>query len=314
MLKFTRKCFSKTILITGGNKGLGLEVAKKLLEKELKSTFSTNNLNSNNEKTKETYNIILTSRDTERGLNAIKELKHNFNLENLPSEKIKFHQLDISNESSINGCIEFLKNLKKNEIQNDQGIIDILLNNAGAAYPGILKINIDVYNHIFTTNVFGTMRFTEIIIAENLLKENSKIIFLASSLGRIARLGEKIQSEFNNENLTKENLIEFSQRFKNSIINKTYFEEGWGKHVYALSKIIVKKYAEILAEDKNLRKKQIQVYSCCPGWTKTDLGGHNASRTLEEGVVTVLYLIELEHFIREELQGKFFYDCQIAEM
>jgi len=43
MNKFSFKLFSsKTILITGSNKGLGLEVAKKLLEKE----FNPNSSNS----------------------------------------------------------------------------------------------------------------------------------------------------------------------------------------------------------------------------------------------------------------------------
>jgi len=331
MIKITQRFLSsKTILITGSNKGLGREVAKKLIETELKESNPSSPLNSTqnhqNQKTKNSkkisYNFILTARDSKRGLDSIANLKQNFSLSNSlcdDDNKIKFHQLDISNKDSISECIAFLKALKQKNIneggaQENEGIIDILLNNAGAAYPGILKINLDVYNHIFPTNVFGTVNFTEQIIKENLLKEKSKIIFLASSLGRLSRLGEHIQAQFNKDDLTKENLFELSEKFKFSIMNKTYFQEGWGKHAYGLSKVIVKKYAEILGKDVDLLRKQVQVYSCCPGWTKTDLGGHNATRSLEEGVVTVLYLIQLEHQIQQQVQGKFFYDCQVAEI
>jgi len=281
-----------------------------------------------------TYNLILTSRDIQKGLQSIDNLKDYFKITNFPQNKIIYQQLDISNENSINNCLQFLKNLKKenkknfnSEIENnidfngdntnnveDEGLIDILLNNAGVAYPGNPKINIDIYNKIFSTNVFGTINFTEKIIIENLLKKRSKIIFLSSYLGRINRLGEKLKNEFLSNKISKNDLFEISDRFSDSIINKTYLEEGFGKHIYALSKIIIKKYSEILGNNQNLMDKDIQVYSCCPGWTKTDLGGQNASRTLEEGVVTILYLIELEHKINKNFQGKFFYDSEVSEM
>jgi len=330
MINFSKKnILSKTILITGSNKGLGFEVAKKLLAKELKKDFENKISNINNSLSNTTYNLILTARNSEKGMKSIDELKVYFNVNNFPINKINFHQLDISDDKSIDRCVEYLKYLKNEKYKNlksensniniyenntnNNGIIDILLNNAGVAYPGN-KINLEIYNQVFSTNVFGTIGFTEKIINEELLNKNSKIIFLSSSLGKISRLSIKIQAEFSDEKLTKEKLYEFSERFKNAIINKTYFEEGWGKHIYALSKIIIKKYAEILAKNINILEKEIQVYSCCPGWVKTDLGGPNASRTLDEGVITILYLIELEHILNKEYQGKFFMDCKVVDV
>ena len=42
------------------------------------------------------------------------------------------------------------------------------------------------------------------------------------------------------------------------------------------------------------------------------MGGANASRSVEEGIQTILYLINLENKVNIELQGKFFYDCKIS--
>nr|WP_250124028.1 hypothetical protein [Chroococcidiopsis sp. CCMEE 29] len=35
------------------------------------------------------------------------------------------------------------------------------------------------------------------------------------------------------------------------------------------------------------------VNSVCPGWVKTDMGGSNAPRTLEQGVDTIVWLATL---------------------
>ena len=296
-LKIINKKFSN-ILVTGANKGLGFEVIRKLVDDDLK------------ENNKETYNIVLTSRDQEKGIQAIQNLKLIFNENNNLEEKLQYYQLDITKKDSIENCISSLK-VKNDKNSNEAGIIDILLNNAGVAYPGN-KISVDIFEDIFSTNVYGTIDFTEKILIEKLMRKNSKIIFLSSSLGKISRLCEKIKSEFEDENITTEKLIEFSERFRNSIINKTYFSEGWGKHIYALSKIMVKKYANILTKHQYILDNNIQVYSCCPGWVRTDMGGANASRSVEEGIQTILYLINLENKVNIELQGKFFYDCKIS--
>lgn len=298
----------KTILITGANKGLGFGVAKELLEKELfQSSLSNKDKNANITDNKIQYNVILTARSQERGLASMKNLLDHFaELKiKISSNKLKFFQLDVVSNDSIS---EFITKMKDENLA-----IDILLNNAGVAYPGN-KISLEIYNHIFSTNVFGTINFTEKIIAENLIKDKGKIIFLASSLGKISRLSENIQINLASPDITEETLFNISDKFKNSIINKTYMQEGFGKHIYALSKILIKKYAEILARKQQIVQKNIQVYSCCPGWVKTDLGGYNASRTIEEGIITILHLIELEHRINNDFQGKFFYDCQVTNI
>lgn len=66
---------TRVAIVTGGNKGIGLAVVRGICKE-----FSGD--------------VILTSRDSERGLTAVKQLEG----EGL---KAKFHQLDINSHDSI---------------------------------------------------------------------------------------------------------------------------------------------------------------------------------------------------------------------
>ena len=88
---------SKTVLITGANRSIGLETAKQLSEKGL---F-----------------VYLGSRNLENGEKVVKEL----NEKGFPN--IKAIEIDVTNPDSISAA--------KNIIENEQGKLDILINNAG---------------------------------------------------------------------------------------------------------------------------------------------------------------------------------------
>src|SRR5436305_14254395 len=52
-----------------------------------------------------------------------------------------------------------------------------------------------------------------------------------------------------------------------------------------------------------LRADHIAVNSMCPGWVRTDMGGSNATLSVEEGADTAVWLA---HEAPHELTGKFF--------
>ena len=87
---------SKTAIITGANKGIGLAVAKNLISKN--------------------YQVILACRDITKGKMAQEFLGSN----------TKFLELDLSRPSSIS---QFVK-----QINSDYSEIDVLYNNAGLIY------------------------------------------------------------------------------------------------------------------------------------------------------------------------------------
>src|SRR5690348_9957062 len=93
---------SKVILVSGSNRGLGLELVKECLETG--------------------YTAILCSRDAVRG----EEVKQTL-AASLPERKdnLFFCALDISDNSSVTACAEWVK--------EKFGQIDILFNNAATA-------------------------------------------------------------------------------------------------------------------------------------------------------------------------------------
>ena len=278
-----------SILVTGSNKGIGYGIVKSLLEYQNKTKNWT-------------YKIILTSRDINRGQEVISEFKNTFGEIN---EYLVYNQLDVTNEASINETINFIK--------KEFGNIDILVNNAGIAFKG-QAFDTNVFDTTFSTNFYGTVNLTEKFLENNLIQERGKIIFIGSMLGNMKKLGKNLLKEFQNKDLGNEKLFDLANRFRTSIENETTNEDGWGKNCYAVSKMCINKYASLLAYRKSVYEKNIQVYSCCPGWVRTDMGGPRAFKSLEEGVICPIYLIQLENKINKEFQGKFFEDCKVSDI
>lgn len=278
-----------SILVTGSNKGIGYGIIKKLLENQ---TNSSNWL----------YKIIFTSRDVKKGEETINELNKNFG--DLKKNLI-FKQLDITNEDSINDTISFVK--------KEFGKIDILLNNAGVAFKGQV-FDTSVFDVTFATNFYATVNFTEKFLENDIIKDNGKIIIIGSMSGNCKKLGKDLLKEFQDKNMKKEKLYELAGRFRDSIDKGNNIELGWGSNIYSVSKMLINKYASIVGNREEILNKNIQVYSCCPGWVRTDMGGPRAQRSLDEGVVCPVYLIELEHKLNKEFQGKFFEDCKVSDI
>jgi NAD(P)-dependent dehydrogenase (short-subunit alcohol dehydrogenase family) len=74
-------------------------------------------------------------------------------------------------------------------------------------------------------------------------------------------------------------------------ISSGYGEVGGLSHTvpsYCLSKLTLNGVTIML--DQALRSEGIAVYVMCPGWVRTDMGGANASRSVEEGADTAVWL------------------------
>lgn len=129
-----------------------------------------------------------------------------------------------------------------------------------------------------------------------LLTDNGKIVTLGSMAGKMTF--KKIQNEdvkkrFQDPNLTKEELFKLADEFKDAIANEEVEKRGWVRSIYGTSKLCINLYCKILSQQEEVLKRGIQVYVCCPGYVATDMTSHKGFLTVDQGIKTPVYLIEL---------------------
>jgi len=271
----------KTIVVTGANKGVGYGIVENLFQKP--------------------YQIILACRSLELASKAKAKLEVQF-----PSSpgKLQIRQLDVTNAKSIQ---DFADSFEKENL-----MIDVLLNNAGMAdrqseYDEIM------FRKTLQTNFYGTVELTEKMLKN--LKYQGKVIFIGSSLGKSNKLkSEDLANRLNDVSLTKDKLFKLAEEYISEVTQNTYEKSGWPKWGYVISKLLINNYARPLSQYQEVKEKKLQVYTCCPGWVKTDLGTNSAPLTIQEGALTPVYLVELPFEVNEKLQGKFFHNKEIASL
>ena len=105
--------------------------------------------------------------------------------------------------------------------------------------------------------------------------------------------------------MTKEELFNLVKEYRECIEDNTCENKGWPRDIYMMSKIAIELYACVLGRSNDVMNRNIQVYSCSPGSIKTDMN-KKGEKSIEEGIKTPLYLIELPAKIDKEKQGHFF--------
>lgn len=144
-------------LITGANKGIGLETARQLAQKGILA--------------------LIGARDAQKGQAAARSLQ-------AEGYKAEFVPLDVTSEESVKQAAQMLG--------DRYGKLDILVNNAGInpEYPQsvytIEKLSLDLLMQIYQTNVFGAFLTMREFLP--LLRESAagRIVNVSSSLGSLA--------------------------------------------------------------------------------------------------------------------------------
>lgn len=145
---------NKIALITGANKGIGLETARQLATQGV--------------------HVIIGARDTAKGSAAASKLS----AEGLSTE---FQLLDVTSESSIAAAAD--------AITQRHGKLDILVNNAGVLLDDYGKLvseqPLSLYRETFETNVFGLIATTIAFLPLLKKSDAARIVNLSSTLGSI---------------------------------------------------------------------------------------------------------------------------------
>ena len=144
----------KSVLITGANRSIGLEIVKQLSEKGL---F-----------------VYLGSRDLDKGKAAVKELNEN------GFENIQAIEIDVTNPDSILAA--------KSIVESEQGKLDILINNAGILGTNQQQASntpIADIQTVFDTNFFGVISVTQAFLELLKKSESPRISNITSGLGSL---------------------------------------------------------------------------------------------------------------------------------
>eukprot|EP00978_Attheya_sp_CCMP212_P024576 scaffold77469_cov50-Attheya_sp.AAC.1 len=151
----------KTVIITGGNTGLGLETAKRLA-----AAGAT---------------IVITSRSTAKGEAAIRTIQDYIAGENVSNSNLYTLPLDLCDLSSVKA---FPSLLKQNPAISK---IDVLMNNAGVMAIPDKQITKDGFEKTFQTNHLGHFALTALLMP--FMKEKGQVINVASAAYLIANKG-----------------------------------------------------------------------------------------------------------------------------
>lgn len=160
---------------------------------------------------------------------------------------------DAESEASAQAAIETVQRL--------YGRCDVIVNNAailidapGGFRASVFDLTAETARRTFEVNVLGPLRLIQAAVPVMRGQDYGRIVNVSSSAGQLAEMGS-------------------------------------GYPAYRMSKTALNALTRVTAAE--LAGTNIKVNACCPGWVRTDMGGANADRAVEEGADTPVWLAML---------------------
>lgn len=138
----------KTILVTGGSRGIGRAIVEKFA--------------------KEGYNVVLNYNKSEyAALDIAKQY-----------ENVEIFKANVSNPKDVEAMVNFAEEKFKK--------IDVLVNNAGISSSSLLQdLSLEEWNNLFEVNVTGTFLVTKNVLPNMISNKSGKIINISSVWGLV---------------------------------------------------------------------------------------------------------------------------------
>ena len=144
--------------------------------------------------------------------------------------------------------------------------LDALVNNAGV-YSGPRR-------RIWNVNVLGPLLLTRAL--QPLLAAHARVVMVTSGLGKQSAQAAGLVKRLSDPELA---LADLEQLAKEA-------PDGYGASKAALNAM-----ARLFANE--LKPQGILVNAISPGWARTDMGGRNAPRSVEQGAASILWGVRL---------------------
>ncbi|MCB9743812.1 MAG: SDR family NAD(P)-dependent oxidoreductase [Alphaproteobacteria bacterium] len=152
------------------------------------------------------------------------------------------------------------------------GGCDLLVNNAGALFDqdgtDSLSVPAERLAEAISANALGPWRLTQALLPGMNARGFGRVVNVSSGMGGLG-------------------------------------EMGGGHPAYRISKTALNAVTRLMHAEA---RGDVKVNAVCPGWVRTDMGGPNATRALDEGVASVLWAARLGP---EGPSGGFFRDGRV---
>jgi NAD(P)-dependent dehydrogenase (short-subunit alcohol dehydrogenase family) len=146
----------KIALVTGANRGIGWEICKQLADLGVR--------------------VLLTSRDEERGRQALRELQDG-------KRDLSYCPLDVSAADSVLAARAF--------VEREFGTLHILINNA-AIYPdegvSVLDVGIDTVRETFDINFYGPLMMCQAFVPLMRKQNYGRVVNVSSDMGSLEEM------------------------------------------------------------------------------------------------------------------------------
>ncbi|KAJ8568338.1 hypothetical protein K7X08_027871 [Anisodus acutangulus] len=265
-------------VVTGGNRGIGLEICRQLASKGVV--------------------VILTARDEKKGAEAIDTLKES----GLSNYYVNFHQLDVTEPSSIEVFKDFIKARfgKLDILVNNAGILGVrtdAITNQDVARPELFHKELeaatqtyDLAEKCLKTNHYGPKKLTQELLPLLQLSNSPRIVNVSSEIGKL----ESVRNEWairilnDSEDLTEDKVDEVLNNFLKDFKEGLLETNNWPliTSAYILSKASTNAYTRILAKEY----PTFLINCVCPGYVKTDMTGNQGTLSVEEGAECPVWL------------------------
>jgi len=142
------KLTGKTVLVTGGSKGIGRAVVEAMA--------------------KQGANVIINYNNDEKAANEVADLVKE------QAKKVLVVKVDVTKPDEVKSMF--------NKIKSEFGSIDVLVNNAGLFDENDSPDSIEAFKNVFETNLFAQIEVTN---AARKLMTKGKVIFVSSIHGKL---------------------------------------------------------------------------------------------------------------------------------
>lgn len=141
----------RIVIVTGGNRGIGLEISRQLARRGLR--------------------VLVSARDAAKAASAARTIDGD-------AHPI---QLDVTDPASIARA--------QREVVRRFGAVDVLVNNAAillAEHQGILETDVEDFRRTFETNVFGAAAVSQAFVPGMIERRYGRIVNVSSEAGQLS--------------------------------------------------------------------------------------------------------------------------------